>query len=131
MAAVVLDTSVLIDLLRRRPGAIERLRRLQQAGDSPHLSAISVEELTRGLLPHEDDDAVALFDAMQEAPIGIPEGRLSGFWRRSFARRGRTLAQSDCLIAAAAAGMNARLATGNPKDFPMRGLVVEHWPSGQ
>jgi predicted nucleic acid-binding protein len=72
-----------------------------------------------------------LFDAMQEAPIGIPEGRLSGFWRRSFARRGRTLAQSDCLIAAAAAGMNARLATGNPKDFPMRGLVVEHWPSGQ
>jgi hypothetical protein len=131
MAAVVLDTSVLIDLLRRRPGAIERLRRLQQAGDSPHLSAISVEELTRGLLPHEDDDAIALFDAMQEAPIGIPEGRLSGFWRRSFARRGRTLAQSDCLIAAAAAGMNARLATGNPKDFPMRGLVVEHWPSGQ
>ena len=131
MAAVVLDTSVLIDLLRRRPGAIERLRRLQQAGDSPHLSAISVEELTRGLLPHEDHDPIALFDAMQEAPIGIPEGRLSGFWRRSFARRGRTLAQSDCLIAAAAAGMNARLATGNPKDFPMRGLVVEHWPSGQ
>jgi predicted nucleic acid-binding protein len=131
MAAVVLDTSVLIDLLRRRPGAIERLRGLQQAGDSPHLSVISVEELTRGLLPHEDDDAIALFDAMQEAPIGIPEGRLSGFWRRSFARRGRTLAQSDCLIAAAAAGMNARLATGNPKDFPMRGLVVEHWPSGQ
>ena len=58
MAAVVVDTSVLIDLLRRRPGAIERL-------------------------------------------------------------------------AASAAGMNARLATGNPKDFPMRGLVVEHWPSGQ
>jgi hypothetical protein len=35
------------------------------------------------------------------------------------------------LIAAAAAGIDARLATGNPKDFPMRGLAVEHWPAGE
>jgi predicted nucleic acid-binding protein len=43
-------------------------------------------------------------------------------------RRGRTLALADCLIAAAAVGIGATLATGNPKDFPMKGLTVEHWP---
>jgi predicted nucleic acid-binding protein len=45
-------------------------------------------------------------------------------------RRGRTLALADCLIAAAAVGIDATLATGNPKDFPMKGLTVEHWPAG-
>jgi len=44
--------------------------------------------------------------------------------------RGVTLAQADCLIAAAAVGVGARLATGNRKDFPMPELSVEHWPVG-
>jgi predicted nucleic acid-binding protein len=97
----------------------------------PYVCAVSVEEVTRGLRGNEGEVAVGLFEGLEEAPLGIPEGRLAGFWRRSFARRGRTLAQSDCLIAAAAAGIDARLATGNPKDFPMKGLSVEHWPVGE
>jgi predicted nucleic acid-binding protein len=35
------------------------------------------------------------------------------------------------LIAAAAAGVGARLITGNPKDFPMDEITVEHWPVGE
>jgi hypothetical protein len=30
----------------------------------------------------------------------------------------------------AAVGVGARLVTGNPNDFPMHELVVEHWPVG-
>lgn len=45
--------------------------------------------------------------------------------------RGRPLHQADCLIAATAVRAGARLATGNPKDFPMAGLLVEHWPVGR
>jgi predicted nucleic acid-binding protein len=131
MSAILLDSSVLIDLLRRRPGAAVRLRRVQTSGDTPYVCAVSVEEVTRGLRGNEDEDAIELLAALREAPLGIPEGRLAGFWRRTSARRGRTLAQSDCLIAAAAAGIGARLATGNPKDFPMKGLIVEHWPVGE
>jgi predicted nucleic acid-binding protein len=44
---------------------------------------------------------------------------------------GVTLSQADCLIASAAVGAGARLATGNPKDFPMEELEVEHWPAGR
>ncbi|MFN2467929.1 MAG: hypothetical protein ABR521_07365 [Gaiellaceae bacterium] len=40
------------------------------------------------------------------------------------------LTQADCLIAAAALSAGARLATGNPKDFPMQGLGIDHWPAG-
>jgi hypothetical protein len=41
-----------------------------------------------------------------------------------------TLAQADCLVAAAAVGVGAVLATGNPKDFPMEDLDVELWAPG-
>jgi predicted nucleic acid-binding protein len=40
--------------------------------------------------------------------------------------RGNTLTQADCLIAASARALGARLATGNPLDFPMADLAVEH-----
>src|SRR5688572_8264219 len=37
---------------------------------------------------------------------------------------------ADCLVTAAALGVGARLATGNPKDFPMKELAVESPPPG-
>ncbi|MEX0753581.1 MAG: type II toxin-antitoxin system VapC family toxin [Actinomycetota bacterium] len=128
MAAVVLDTTVVIDVLRGRPAAVAALEQLAAHGDDPHVCAITVEEATAGLRPRELERATAFFRGVAIAPLGMPEGRLAGFWRRSYRKRGRTLAQADCLIAAAAVGRSARLATGNPKDFPMPDVQVEHWP---
>lgn len=130
MAAVLLDTTVLIDLLRGRPDARKRLADLRANGDVPHVCAINVEETVRGLRTPEHEAARMLFAGVHVAPIGAAEGWRAGEWRREFARRGRTLAQADCLIAATAHSIRARLATGNPKDFPMRELTVEHWPAG-
>lgn len=131
MAAVLLDSSVVIDLLRGRSGAIRRLRTVKAAGDDPYVCAVAVEEITRGLRPPEDDAFLEILEGLLPAPLGIPEGRLAGFLKRTLAKRGRTISQADALIAAAALGIGARLATGNPKDFPIKGLVVEHWPAGE
>jgi hypothetical protein len=131
MGAVLLDTSVVIDCLRGREGARRRVLALRDAGDDAFVCAVTVEEATRGLRPEEDDALLALLAGLRVAPLGVPEGRLAGFWKRMLSRRGRTISQSDALIAAAAAGVGARLATGNPKDFPMPGLIVEHWPAGE
>lgn len=70
-----------------------------------------------------------LFNGLRLAPLGLTEGIRAGTWRREFAENGRTLHQADCLIAAAAAGIGAPLATANVDDFPMPDVVVEHWPS--
>jgi predicted nucleic acid-binding protein len=83
------------------------------------------------LRPGEDDTAQQLFAGLRVAPLTEREGWQAGSWRREHASRGRTLSQADCLVAAAAVAAGARLATGNPKDFPMRGLIVEHWPAGE
>ena len=130
MAAVLLDTTVVIDLLRGRPETAERLRALHGAGDSPYTCAVNVEETVRGLRPAERAPVRRLFAGLRIVPLGEREGWQAGEWRREHARRGRTLTQADCLIAAAALAIGGRLATGNVKDFPMRELAVEHWPSG-
>jgi predicted nucleic acid-binding protein len=74
--------------------------------------------------------ATRLFSGLRMAPLGATEGRLAGTWRREFAAKGVTLHQADCLIAAAALGVGASLATANTTDFPMRELHVEDWPVG-
>ena len=130
MGALLLDTTVLIDLLRGRQGAVARLRVLRQRGDVAHVCAINVEETVRGLRATEQEPARRLFAGLRVVELGGSEGWLAGEWRRQHAERGQTLAQADCLIAAAALSVDGRLATGNPKDFPMTELAVEHWPSG-
>jgi predicted nucleic acid-binding protein len=130
VAAVLLETTVLIDLLRGRPDAQRRLIALRASGDVPFACAINVEETVRGLRHREYEPARRLFAGLRIAPLGAAEGWQAGEWRRHFASRGRTLAQADCLIAAVAHTLGARLATGNPRDFPMRELSIEHWPVG-
>jgi len=127
---LLLDTTVLIDALRGRPAAA-RLSSLRPKLSAPYVCAINVEELWRGCRPDEEAVVGRLLSGLRVAPLGQEEGELAGRWRREHASRGMTLSQSDCLIAAAALGVGARLATGNPKDFPMAELTVEHWPVGE
>jgi predicted nucleic acid-binding protein len=131
MAAVLLDTTVVIDLLRGREGAASRLEALREAGDSTHVCAITVEETARGLRQSEQSAATALFGGLRMVALGEREGWRAGEWRRDYAQRGQTLSQADCFVAAAALAVGGRLATGNPKDFPMAELTVERWPTGE
>lgn len=129
MARVLLDSTVLIDALRGRSAAA-RLRTMRRTGDEPWVCAISIEEIWRGVAPDEEHPAARLVRGLRLAPLGVAEGVRAGTWRRDFASRGVPLHQADCLIGAAAPGIDAHLATGNPTDFPMPGLSVDHWPVG-
>jgi predicted nucleic acid-binding protein len=129
MARVLLDTTVLVDVLRGR-SATERLRELRGAGDTPWVCAVNVEEIARGLRPADEPRARRLLTGLRIVPLAEAEGWQAGVWRRDYAARGLTLSQSDCLIAAAALALGGRLATGNPRHFPMPELSVEDWPVG-
>ena len=130
MARLLLDSTVLIDALRGRPAAA-RLAALRRTGTEPWACVVSVEEIWRGLRPGEEAIARRLFHGLRLAPLGVSEGMRAGAWRRAFARRGVTLHQADCLIAAAASGVDAALATANVADFPMTEIHVQHWPIGR
>jgi predicted nucleic acid-binding protein len=128
---IVLDTTVVIDLLRRRPATTARFRGLAREHVTPYVCAVTVEEASAWLRPGEREAAGSLFEALVEAPLGIAEGRMAGWWRSRARRSGLTLSQADALIAASAASLDAALATGNAKDFPMAEIRVEHWPVGE
>jgi predicted nucleic acid-binding protein len=130
VASLLLDTTVLIDVLRGRRSTVDKLRRAASGREALWTCAINVEETVRGLRPSEAGAAQLLFDGLRVAPLAREQGMLAGDWRRAFAARGVTLAQADCLVAAAAVGVGATLATGNPKDFPMDGLDLEVWVAG-
>jgi predicted nucleic acid-binding protein len=128
MSRILLDSTVLIDALRGR-GTADRVRHLRRTQREPWTCAISVEEIWRGLHPDERATAQRLFQGLRVAPLGVAEGVRAGAWRREFAARGVTLHQADCLIAAAAFGVGASLATANVSDFPMPDVDVDHWPT--
>lgn len=123
---MLLDTTVLIDALRSRPGVLDRLRR---HGGPFFASALSVDEVLVGVRASEEGRTDILIDGLDVVAVGLADVRVASAWRRSFRSRGVKLAQPDCLIAAAAALNGLPLATANVKDFPMPGLHVEHWPS--
>jgi hypothetical protein len=129
VARLLLDSTVLIDALRGNPAA-DRLAGLRRVGTEPWVCVISVEEIWRGLRPREEAAARRLFRGLRLAPLGVAEGIRAGEWRSEFARRGATLHQADCLIASAAVGIEASLATANVADYPMPDLSLEHWPIG-
>ncbi|MBI2706065.1 MAG: PIN domain-containing protein [Actinobacteria bacterium] len=130
MARVLLDSTVLIDALRGKPAA-SRLRAMRRTGDEPWVCVISIEEIWRGIRPDDETAVRRLFRGLRLAPLGAAEGERAGAWRREFAAGGTTLHQADCLIASAAVGVGATLATGNPTDFPMADVSVDHWPVGR
>ena len=125
----VLDSTVLIDFLRGRP-AVGRVTALRASGDVPATTAVNVEEVVGGLRAREVLAATRFFAGLVVLPIDSRAGWQAGTWRREFAARGVTLWQADCLVAATAWVNGARLATGNPRDFPMPALEVDHWPVG-
>ncbi len=124
---VVLDSTVLIDYLRGR-SAVDYVEALLRRGDTAATTGINVDEVVRGLRGPELDPARGLFQGLLVLPIGADEGWRAGTWRREFAARGVSLAQADCLIAAATVSAGARLATANLRDFPMPELDVDQWP---
>lgn len=112
----VLDTTVLIDLLRGHAPARDYL-----AGLDRRLvcSEVTRTEVIQGLRSNERDAAEHVFRVVRW--IGVDEsiarraGALGQRWRRS--HRGLSLA--DLIIAATTQELGAELATSNIRHFPM------------
>ncbi len=123
---MLLDTTILIDVLRHRSAVADRLH---GHGGPFFISALSVDEVLFGIRPGEEERTQQLIEGADVLAVGLGEARLAAGWRRSFRAAGVTLGRADCLIAATAVLSGMPLATANVKDFPMPELHVEHWPS--
>jgi predicted nucleic acid-binding protein len=125
---LLLDTSVLIDALRSRRARRRWLAELLRAGHSLETSALNVAEVYAGMRPEEEGPTKAFLGALLCHSITPSAGEKAGQLKSQWARRGRTLALADTLVAAVAIGQECVLVTDNRRDFPMAEVRLYEMP---
>ena len=122
MNSVLVDSDVLIEVLRQRdPAVVSRWEDLGASETVVVYSPVSLAEIWHGLRPPERPAVAALFSVMTGAPIDAEIGRKAGDYLRSF-RRSPGLELGDALIAATASIHQLQLWTRNRKHYPMKDL---------
>jgi tRNA(fMet)-specific endonuclease VapC len=116
---ILLDTSVLIDVLNRRKGRREFLRELVSRNDRLACCAVTVAEIYARARTAEARDTEELLNSLQYFDLDRGAARRAGRLKSAWARKGITLGLPDVLIAAVAIEHNLALATDNGKHYPM------------
>jgi predicted nucleic acid-binding protein len=125
---LILDTSVLIDVLRGRKDRRLLLRRLVGEGHSLSTTVLNVAELYAGLRAGEEARTEEFLGGLDCVELRSSAARLAGRLKSAWQKKGRTLTLSDTIIAAVAIEEQCMLLTDNRKDFPMRELNVYPLP---
>jgi len=123
---LLLDTSVLIDVLHRRHGRRELLAELARSGHTLATTALNVAEVYAGMRLEEETQTDAFLAALDCYELTGAAGRLAGNLKNKWARRGRTLTLADTIVAAIALDRGCTLMTDNARDFPVPELA--HYP---
>jgi predicted nucleic acid-binding protein len=114
--SVLLDTSIVIDILRGAQPALEYARTLTEP---PTCSEITRVEVLRGLRSDERRATERLLGTLRWAHVDEPIARRAGELGRRYRRSHAGLATADLIIAASALELDLELATLNVRHFPM------------
>lgn len=115
---VVVDTSVLIDVLRGERAATTVLREARSAGPL-HASEVTRLEVLAGMRTREVDATRALLDVLTWHPLDERLAELAGELGRKWLPRNRGMDSADLAIAATTVALGAQLLTRNVRHFPM------------
>lgn len=116
LALTVLDTTVLIDLLRGHAPARDYLAGLERR---LVCSEVTRTEIIQGLRSNERGAAERAFGVVRWVSVDESIARRAGALGRRWRRSHRSLALADLVIAATAQELGAELATSNLRHFPM------------
>jgi predicted nucleic acid-binding protein len=121
---ILLDTSVVVDVLNARAESRRWLQDQLRAGNTLACCAIAIAEVYAGMRRHEAKATDEFLDALEYYETTRAIARRAGHLKAAWARKGHTLALPDVLIAAVALEHGLALATGNRKHFPMSELKL-------
>ena len=118
LIGVILDSDIIIEILRGRTDVIEGAHALEASGTPTYCTPISVAEVYAGIRPGEEHITRAFFEARGEVVLDADTGRRAGAYLARYAQSdGVEIA--DALIAAAATTSDLWLWTLNRKHYPM------------
>ena len=116
---VVVDTSVLIEVLRGDERAQALLTTAIADGERIVGSVLSRVEVLAGMRPHEERETRHLFDSLEWLVVDADLADRAGELASSYVRSHPGIDPVDYVIAATAERLDAALWTHNLKHFPM------------
>ncbi|WP_127131623.1 type II toxin-antitoxin system VapC family toxin [Georgenia sp. SYP-B2076] len=115
---VVVDTSVLIDVLRGNTAAAAVLREARTVGPL-HASEVTRLEVLAGMRAPEEGATRALLGVLTWHPLDEELAELAGSLGRAWLPGNHGIDSADLAIAATAVALGAHLLTRNVRHFPM------------
>lgn len=120
---MIIDSDVVIEILRGNESTAAWVRRQHAAGARLAYSPVTRAEIRAGARPREAATIAALFASLAALPIEASTGEIAGEQLARFARS-HQVQMGDALIAAAAIEHGEELATFNRKHFPGVSAIV-------
>ncbi len=116
---VVLDTDIVIDLLKKKPTLVARFLELVEAKTAFLLSPIVVAEVYAGAFAREYKDIEAFFNMCVQVDLDTETGRTAGRYANRYRKAFKGVSLEDFLLAATARSRRCPLWTGNRRHYPM------------
>ena len=121
---LVLDTNVVIDLLKKVPAVVDRFLSLVEVQTQFLVCPIVVAEVHAGAFQREYKDVEALFDLCHRVDMDSDTGRQAGIYANQYAKAYQGIALEDYVLAATARAHRCPLWTHNRKHYPMDDIVL-------
>jgi predicted nucleic acid-binding protein len=125
---LLLDTTVLLDVLRARQNRRSLLGDVVAAGHVLATSAVNIGEVYAGMRRGEEDRTEAFLSSLVCYPTTGAIARRAGSLKSAWAQKGRTLSLVDMMVAATALEHGLAFITDNRKDFPLPELNFHPLP---
>ena len=116
---LVLDTNIVIDLLKKVPAVVDRFLALLEAQTQFLICPMVVAEVYAGAFKREYKDIEALFDLCQRIDMDIDTGCMAGLYANQFSKAFSGISLEDYVMAATARVHRCPLWTHNRKHYPM------------
>ncbi|MGD0729881.1 MAG: PIN domain-containing protein [Terracidiphilus sp.] len=113
----MLDTSILINLLRERTRPVGLIRELIMRGAVLATSQVNIAEVYGGMRRGEEPATGELISGLECLPLSLEIGRKAGTIIAERRKMGRTHSLDDMMIAATAIEYGYTLLTDNRKNF--------------
>lgn len=124
MTPFLLDTNIIVDVLRRRKEARLELENLLSHGRPLASCPITITEVYAGMRPHEEKPTRAFMRSLVFLPVTEEIAEHAGHLKADYAKRGKILSLQDVTIAAVSIAYGCTLVTENIRDFPMPELQL-------
>ena len=116
---VVLDTDIVIDLLKKTPATVTRFVALAAAQTTFLVNPVVVAEVYASAFELEHKDIEAFFNLCQRINTDSDTGRTAGLYAHRYSKAFSGISLEDFLMAATAKNQRCPLWTRNRKHYPM------------